>query len=532
MFLRVPLRRRTLTLTCQPESWQDSSPIVSTEHRDNNVNDTPPYFFLENHSPVSCIPPELLVYIFELYVAHFGDLTPDGSTPQGLSCLAQVCKRWRNIAESNPCLWTSIHFYFPESQRHQSHEKAVGPLLDLYLKRSGTLPISLTFIDHRPYNITTKYLVLFLVDRLRAHARRWKRISLHVTPICIPILLTFTLGDLSSLERVCISSDTRVLPLHMHDYFFPFSLNLESATNLKSFAYSGLCGTPQDIVLHWENLSEVSFAFPHLGSGRTLRYNLWHLSRCQNITTCSLGIEENTRPQLSGIQTIILPCLETLRVRRLSRDAHACSAIDPLILPQLHTLEIDASNLVIWNQRWHDRNFSDLLARSGCSLLHLSIQNVDFPNNELVRCLALSPSLTSFRFIPCPRFQDINDILQALDVTSLLLVPRLREIKLGSSVEACLELMLAMFHSRARANTRAAGVASLKRADVTFFDLWHDRDVQQLCVPGDRLGRVVSFQAELARWVSESRDESGQEDMLEASMVVDSPYFPEYIDVQ
>ena len=226
-----------------------------------------------------------------------------------------------------------------------------------------------------------------------------------------------------------------------HDCFIPLGLNLESTMNLKSFAYSGLCSTPQDIILHWENLSEVSFAFPHLGSGRMLCYNLWHLSRCQNITTCSLGIEENTRLQLDSSQTIILPCLETLRICCLSCDAHACSAIDPLILPQLHTLDIDVSNLVIWNQCWHNRNFLDLLARSGCSLLHLSIQNVNFPNNELVRCLALSPSLMSFRFIPCLRFQDINDVLQALDVTSLLLVPCLREIKLGSSVKAYLEPM-------------------------------------------------------------------------------------------
>ena len=191
-------------LTCQPESWEDSLPMVSTEHQDDNINNTSPCFLLQNHSPITCIPPELLVYIFELYVAHFGDLTPDGLVLQGLSCLTQVCKRWRTVVESNPCLWTSIHFYFLESHRHQSHEKAVGPLLDLYLKRLGTLPISLTFIDHRAYHVTTKYLVLFLVNQLDTHVRCWKHILLHVTPLCIlTVLLTFTMGDWPSLEHVC-----------------------------------------------------------------------------------------------------------------------------------------------------------------------------------------------------------------------------------------------------------------------------------------------------------------------------------------
>ena len=107
----------------------------------------------------------------------------------------------------------------------------------------------------------------------------------------------------------------------------------------------------------------------------------------------------------------------------------------------------------------------------------------------------------------------------------------LREIKLGSSVKAYLEPMLATFRSHARANACAAGVAQLRCAKVIFFDLWHNRDVQ-FCVLGDQLERVVSFQAELVRWVSENGDESRQEDVLEASVVVDSPYLPEYIDVQ
>jgi hypothetical protein len=507
---------------------------------------------LQRRSPVTSIPPEILAYIFELYVSRLGELTPDGAPAQGPFYLAQVCKLWRAVAESDPHLWTSIHFYFPES--HQSREDnvpGVKPVFDLHLKRSGALPISFTFTDHRIYHPATDDLISLLVDRLRTHARRWKSISLQLSCGYFPLLFTFTSCDLSSLEHIDISGDVvftqRITEL---------PLNLESATNLKSFTYSGPGPSVDDSInLHWESLAEVSFEFaPHRGRSFTLSRQFRHLAQCQNISICSLGIDRTWR--LNGSQTITLPCLQTLRVRRLSPDAHARGAIDLFILPQLQTLEIDASTIVIWNEHWHDRTFSDLLTRSGCTLLHLSIQDVDFPNDELVRCLALSPALTSLRFIPCPRSQNISDVIRKMDVSrtptggqtrtqghrqrrvsnSGPLVPQLREITLASSVEGYLDLMMKMLRSRVGTRARAAGVAALRRVEVVFFDLWHDTEVDRVRVPGARLGRVASFREDLARWVSENRNENEQEDKvgnrLEASVVVDSPYLAEYINVR
>jgi len=277
-----------------------------------------------------------------------------------------------------------------------------------------------------------------------------------------------------------------------------------------------------------------------------------NLAQFQNITICSLGIGQTGR-FLRGDQTITLPRLQTLRVRRLSPNARAGHTINPLILPQLQTLEIE-SILVTWNKHWHGRAFSNLLARSACTLLHLSIRDVDFPNNELIRCLALSSALTFLRFVPCPRSQNISDIVCRLDVSRTTarsqtqtqgqgpiadsgpFLPQLREITLASSIEGYLNLMMAMFRSRAGARARAAGVAALRRAEVVFVDLWHDTDVDRVRAPRARLERVrvASFRADLAQWVSENGSENGKEDesKLEASVVVDSPYLAEYIDVQ
>ena len=501
----------------------------------------------QRQSPVTRLPPEILAHFFELHLACVGSLASHGAYPQGPFCLAQVCKLWRAVAEMDPHLWTSIRFYFPESNGHKSRKadvRRVRALFDLHLERSGTLPISLTFTDLRTYDSETEDLISLLVDRLRTHARRWMNISFQLSCNYYHRLYKFTPCDLSSLEHFYINSDVEAALHHNR-----VCLDLNSATNLKSFTYTAPRWSVDDVKLHWENLSEVSFSFaPHTWRGYTLHFRLRHLVQCQNITTCCLGIEGDSIPRLDSIQAITLPCLQTLRVRRLSASANAGYVIDPLILPQLHTLEIDASNLVIRYQCWHSRTFSGLLARSGCTLLHLSIQDVDFPNHELTHCLELSPSLTSFRFIPCPRSQDIRDILERLDVALTVakdwgreglggpLVPQLRDLTLGILVKGHLDPILAVFRSRVGARAHALGATQLSRAHVVFFDLWHDRDVDRVHLPGERLESVVTFRAVLAQSGFMNRNEDGQgkgdKDGLEVSVVVDSPYLPQYVDVQ
>ncbi|KAF8123220.1 hypothetical protein EV363DRAFT_1455692 [Boletus edulis] len=468
---------------------EDSTSIVFIETLDHSfdpaVDANRPQELLQYHSSITRLPPEVLAYIFELYVAFSKELSrPDGVLPQGPFCIAQVCTLWRAVVESDPHLWTSIHFHFPESR--QSREKdvpMVQSVLDLHLIRSGALPISLTFTDDRMYLPAKSNLISLLVVRLRMHAQRWKCISLQLAGDYFPLLFTFTPCNLSSLECLAINSNA-----------VAFSLPIMPQLNL-------------EIHLHWENLAELSFEFAsHFGEA------LCHVKGSQtspvsNITTCSLGID---RPPSVVRESITLPCLQTLRVRRITRFALAHGMIDPLILPQLQTLEIDASNLVNWNQRWHSRNFSSLLARSGCSLLRLSIQDVDFPNDELVRCLSLSPALTSFRFIPCPRSQNISDVIRKLDASPRtrgrrrghVALPQLREITMASSVERYLD-------------------------SITTISLPY-RSVSE-----DGLERVVNS---LAQWVSENKSENGREGedehLLEKSVVVESPYLPVYIDVQ
>ncbi|KIJ59783.1 hypothetical protein HYDPIDRAFT_43812 [Hydnomerulius pinastri MD-312] len=470
-------------------------------------------------SPVRRVPPEVLGMVFELCVTR--DSAARGA--QGPLFLAHVCRNWREIAHSYPVLWTSLNFYFSDACGNREKDVTkVRPALDLWLKRSATLPISLTFTDHRIYHGATEDLIYLLVDRLRNNSRRWKSLSLQLSCGYFPLLFTFTPCDLASLEHLSINGDVlgqRIVTT--------LNLNLTSATKLKSLAYSGPGRSVDDrIHIDWDRLTYVSFEFsPHDGTSFTLSRQFRQLAQCQNVTTCSLGIGLPFRFAFGGQQTITLPCLETLRVRRLLPRSHASSAIDYLILPQLQTLEIDAAIFVSWNMKWHDRQFCNLLTRSACSLENLYIKDVDFPNEELLRCLANSHKLKSLSFIPCPLSQNILDIIEKLDISrpagglpmASPYLPQLQTLRLACTRVACFDGMLKMLTSRSGARASVAGVTNLECFELVFYKLWHETN------PSTEFN-LNRFRERLAQCTAD-------DGKLDASLVIEAPYLPEYIEM-
>lgn len=423
-------------------------------------------------------------------------------------------------------------------------------MFDLQLRRSGTLPISFTFIDYRISASPLRSLITLLVDRLRTHSHRWKHISLRLSCEYFPQLFAFTPCDLSSLERFDITGDW----LQGVGVTVP-SLILESATNLKSFACGGREYSSEDeINLRWDRLAEVSLEFaPSYRISSASCPQFGYIAQCQNVTSCSLSIGRPFALDAGDYQFITLPCLQTLRVRRLAPWSHVCTVIDRLILPQLQTLEIGVApfyDYKTWTTPWHDRNFSNLLARSGSTLRDLLIRDVHFPNDELIRCLARSPMLNSLGFFPCPRSQDIAEVIRRLDISNVAaqgqtrtrargeaqtgqreqkhrrgpLVPALCKIMLASSVGENLDLMVRMFRSRLGARACGVGVASLRRVGVIYF--YPPRD--DVGFQGNRLGRAARLRRELERLVFGNGNDMqrlrgmGDEERLEvASVVVD-----------
>ena len=391
-----------------------------------------------------------------------------------------------------------------------------------YLKRSVTLPISLTYRDHRTTSSYNKdQLVFFLVGQLRMHSHRWKRISLKLSDQYFPHLLT-TPYNVSSLEHLSLDLNGCLERCCIR-------LNLKSAKNLKSFEYSGPKYLRVDnIDFHWEQLEEVSFQYSGSRGGVVSSGHLECLALCRNITTCSL--DAYTGDDIHS-QTITLPCLRVLRVGVSGWRPNLNGAIDFLILPHLQRLEIDSDSFFYPGSfsTFHDCKVSNLLERSRCSLSHLSIQGVSLPCDEILRCLELSSTLSSFSYIPHAQSYDpFCDVIYYLRVGwslaerdripteehetqagFLVLLPELRELTVGTSKPAYLKTIMALLWSRGGSRAGAAGVAALRRVRVVFLDTMKR--------PADPV-HVACLRTELQEWVSEMKKEKNGSEIVEGGL--------------
>ncbi|KAF7317791.1 F-box domain-containing protein [Mycena kentingensis (nom. inval.)] len=122
--------------------------------------------YLDAYSyPFSTLPNEIVSEIFLQYMPVYPErplLRGDGSPEK----LAQICRRWREIAHSTPGLWRAMHIINP-------HPGALC-LAQQWLERSRALPLSI-----RLYNgYDVPHRAASAVKTLLVHRLRWQYISL------------------------------------------------------------------------------------------------------------------------------------------------------------------------------------------------------------------------------------------------------------------------------------------------------------------------------------------------------------------
>ncbi|KAJ7051658.1 hypothetical protein C8F01DRAFT_1237095 [Mycena amicta] len=116
--------------------------------------------------PILSIPAEITAEILYHAASH--------SETEWLLAATGVCRLWRNIALSTPRLWTE--FYSDPWCRILTHLKDRGPLLQLWLSRSGSLPLNLAVhvgLDGER-----------ILASLAKHISRWRRVNLHEGSQC------------------------------------------------------------------------------------------------------------------------------------------------------------------------------------------------------------------------------------------------------------------------------------------------------------------------------------------------------------
>ncbi|KAJ6625739.1 hypothetical protein B0H10DRAFT_2211631 [Mycena sp. CBHHK59/15] len=143
--------------------------------------------YIARHCPASRLPIELWDIIFDHSLAE----TPAPSRADAPLNVSQVCRRWRNIAVSNPHLWAGLAI--TTTRRHTERGpalEALWRLVQLWLRRAAARPlsVSLTHTEALKSTLAAFSPIPLLLTTILAHASHLRTLDL-----CIPEAFLFPL---------------------------------------------------------------------------------------------------------------------------------------------------------------------------------------------------------------------------------------------------------------------------------------------------------------------------------------------------
>ncbi|KAJ7130781.1 hypothetical protein C8R43DRAFT_662091 [Mycena crocata] len=297
-------------------------------------------------APMRYAPDDILAEIFSHCV--------EGDRSRYPRLLTLVCRRWRDVVLSNPCLWNQMVIH-----RYLDHSHPRLPSLEIYvslhLQRSGGLPLSIIFTRPAP---SIMHLLLHYSDR-------WQDVHLLLDHDGVPLLSSFT-GDFPSLTKL------RVLVPHVPGDVPAF---IATFPRLEELEFTGRQ------LLRWR--------FPWSQFRRCVLQDciLTDVLSCLRTATSVTKISVNNCRSIrlgTSITTYVLPSLESLKILHSSPTA---VLLDTLTAPALQRLAIsDAENPSA-------PHISTFLMRSTCPLAYLILRQFRVPELELLAILRHTPRL-------------------------------------------------------------------------------------------------------------------------------------------
>ncbi|KAI0322285.1 hypothetical protein OF83DRAFT_855473 [Amylostereum chailletii] len=99
-------------------------------------------------SPISSLPPEILAYVFQIHMENprwYYHRSGSHNPPLEWIVVTQVCRHWRQVALSQPRLWTLIPFTFGPKWTERFFERAKHAPIRLHQTLGGTVDPSSQF---------------------------------------------------------------------------------------------------------------------------------------------------------------------------------------------------------------------------------------------------------------------------------------------------------------------------------------------------------------------------------------------------
>ncbi|KAF7317774.1 F-box domain-containing protein [Mycena kentingensis (nom. inval.)] len=287
--------------------------------------------------PVLTLPNELVWEIFLQYIPAYPARPPlrgDGSPEK----LAQICRRWREIAHNTPELWRSVHIL-----PHPSNKTLA--LVNQWMERSRTLPLSIRFWTNNQDSHAAS-----MIQALLAFRSRWEYVALRIPPND-PVIPRIE-GNFPKLARISLS-------LHQGVHFG----SLTSMKLSKAYLWCPIFVEQVDI-LPWAQLTTLFLeAVFHDVVSFVLR-------QTRALVRCRLSqVDFDDQPM---VDTPVRMALETLIVDFCNpKQSLGAALLRPLHLPRLKRLRISDGVTADPSLRLH--TLVSLIDGFGCSLDRLCI---------------------------------------------------------------------------------------------------------------------------------------------------------------
>ncbi|KAF8060803.1 hypothetical protein FPV67DRAFT_1511604 [Lyophyllum atratum] len=423
-------------------------------------------------SPISRLPADMLAEIFSRSC-----LNSDDASKLGL-----VCKAWRDVATSEPTLWTRISLPFPGNQAIRDQ------MVESVQRFLHSFPHIRLYLSMRH---ATKLISEFgvFIDRF---ADRWSNIDFrgHLDPSGLINQLTEPLPHITSL----------ILPNPIGKLTrFPHMPRLQ---RLQLVIRDHCAFDPQMLILPWKQLTAlIIYSCPWSNLLQALDY-------CDKLKYLRVSVEEDVRTLEECPRLTLELEYFSLSVENSRRSIDYSQAL-------LASIELPAATSITLENyhgskmaTWSETTLTTFLMRAH-SLTHLQIHLVPLVDSKLLACLAAVPQLQSLTFRPPSLMVNVLDFdstlpfLRALEIRDPgersdrqpaaggWILPNLMTLTLQEAFHNfCPQSLLLMINSRARANpvNKALGVEPLRKL-VVYHGI----------VPHQKSGEL--YNAQKSRWL-------------------------------
>ncbi|KAK7462200.1 hypothetical protein VKT23_007805 [Stygiomarasmius scandens] len=368
-------------------------------------------------APIRKLPVEILIEVFSLcckslknrslLVATDREASACSSTVSAPTLvLAQTCSLWRSIVLFSPSLWACLHIDLGWRPFD------VQALVDLYLQRSGSSPITLHMeafqgVDYNTIEMTSPYRrelgfeAFDLFESLLRTADRWVWASfdfhLDVYEALATVVDTWELTNMAKLKTLefrteCIDIGTP-LSISQRNLRAPLSnLFFDQFEVVKSLNIIQLPRLIPSYLASFRYISTIEVQKCH-----TLEEIQHTLSSCPRLRALKIGNEYGL--DLNGANTIMEISSDSLETLSLSfRRVSGLRILTLLCFPRLSNLTIISTRLLpdAQSTQLMANGLEVVLCRSP-SLSNLTLEGYLLSETSLLKTLSLAPALEEIR---------------------------------------------------------------------------------------------------------------------------------------